>query len=71
MNKRDAQSKHPSDRTPLTDKVLKKMREGDGVPVCKEWTKLAAHARAMERLAYTYRDVSLSYLRMLKEARGE
>lgn len=49
--------------TPYTDKLIDKMLCGTGIPQCDEWDRMVEHARAMERLAYTYRTISVLYLK--------
>jgi hypothetical protein len=49
--------------TPKTDRLLRKMKEGDGVPVCPEWDRLVKHAREMERTAHALRVVATAMVR--------
>ena len=48
--------------TPLTDALIESMLHGDGIPRCKEWEQLEAHAREMERRVYAYRAASVAIL---------
>ena len=49
----------PDFATPLTNKVLRDLLSGNGVPVgCDSWDKLVKHAKEMERRAYAYRAVA-------------
>lgn len=48
--------------TPLTDALIDEMLHGEGIPRCKEWELLEAHAREMERRAYAYRAVAAATL---------
>ena len=49
--------------TPKTDALIEEMLHGDGIPRCAEWERLEAHAREMERMAYSYRAVAQAYLK--------
>lgn len=51
--------------TPQTDKLIEEMRHGYGIPKCAEWDRLEAHAREMERLAYSFRALAIAYNRAL------
>lgn len=52
---------HP---TPLTDALIEKMLEGDGIPKgCKQWQRIVKHAREMERRAYCYRAVAAAAMK--------
>lgn len=53
----------PDVATPLTDALINNMLHGDGIPRCKEWELLEAHAREMERLYYAQRAVSAALLK--------
>lgn len=46
--------------TPMTDALIEEMLCGDGIPKCKEWERLEAHAREMERRAYAFRSVAIA-----------
>ena len=54
--------------TPLTDKLIKEMLHGDGIPRCKEWERLEAHAREMERRAYAYRAVAAAGMKIISNS---
>ena len=44
--------------TPKTDALIEEMLHGEGIPRCREWERLEAHAREMERMAHTYRAIA-------------
>jgi hypothetical protein len=50
--------------TPKTDALIEEMLCGDGIPRCKEWERLEAHAREMERMAHAYRAVAVAGMRI-------
>jgi hypothetical protein len=52
--------------TPKTDALIEEMLSGDGIPRCKEWERLEAHAREMERMAYAYRAVAASSMKLVR-----
>lgn len=52
--------------TPLTDKLIEEMLCGDGIPRCKEWERLEAHAREMERRYYAMRAIAGTGMKVVR-----
>lgn len=63
MNRPSASKQGEDFPTPRTDKLIEKMLEGDGIPVCEEWDRLLAHAKEMERMCQAQTAVAAALLR--------